>query len=170
MRFGRRWMVLVLLVMPAAVGADPGIEVARGDADFVRWYLYAESPGLVLGEGALGVLLEDPGGGVRLAPHLELEIRAPDGSTQTRVARPGFADNLLIQGAPVFFHETGRWTLQARTLAPARARVFDVRLEVREGSGVWRRAWPWLILPVLVLWGVWQTKRRPAQRRHPQST
>jgi len=165
-------VLLWMLVARLAV-ADPGAEVARGDAGWVRWYLYAESPGLVLGEGALGVLLEAPGGGVRREPGLELELRAPDGSTQTRIARWGFADNGLLQGAPFFFHQTGIWTLQMRPTDSGAHSGFQADLEVHEGSGIWRRAWPWLVLPVAVLAVVWLTRspRRGAgklSRRSPE--
>lgn len=165
---GLLWLLLARLAV-----ADPGAEVARGDAGWVRWYVYAESPGLVLGEGALGVLLEAPGGGVRLEPKLELELRAPDGSTQTRVSRWGFADNGLLQGAPFFFHQTGIWTLQMRPIDSGADREFRTNLEVLEGSGIWRRAWPWLVLPLVVFGVVWLTRSpRPAagklSRRNPE--
>ena len=151
MRLGWRLLALILLAMPVAVDADPGVEVARGNAEGVAWYLYAESPGLVLGEGSLGVLLEDPEAGVLLEPKLQMTIAAPDGSKQTRIAQPGFADNLLIQGAPVFFHETGTWTLETRSPAFGGGEMFRISFEVHDGPGLWRRAWPWLLFPLVVL-------------------
>ena len=173
MRTRLSWFVLVWLLVGRLAVADPGAEVARGDAGWARWYVYAESPGLVLGEGALGVLLEAPDGGVRREPDLELELRAPDGSTQTRISRWGFADNGLLQGAPFFFHQTGIWTLQMRPIDSGADRAFRTNLEVLEGSGIWRRAWPWLVLPLVVFGVVWLTRSpRPAagksSRRSPE--
>lgn len=172
MPVGWRWLVLWLLLGAIPATADPGLEVARGATGSLRWYLYAESPGLILGEGAVGVLLEALEGGVRLEPALELEWHAPDDSLQIRIARPGFADNLLMQGAPVFFHQTGVWTLRAYSLGTGQGALFETRLEVRAGPGLWRRAWPWLLLPGLVLLLATVTRsdrgaRRRSSRRSP---
>lgn len=160
MRVVRNSFLLLWLGLAGLAVADPGAEVARGDAGFARWYLYAESPGLVLGEGALGVLLEAPSGGVRLEPRLELELRAPDGSTQTRLASRGFSDNRLLQGAPFYFHQTGTWTLRMQPVGEGSQSRFQARLEIHEGSGIWWQAWPWLALPLVVGWVAWTTRSR----------
>jgi len=152
--------LLFWLGLAGSAVADPGAEVARGDAGFVRWYLYAESPGLVLGESALGVLLEAPSGGVELEPRLQLELRAPDGSTQTRLASRGFSDNRLLQGAPFFFHQTGTWILRMQPVGHGSRDLFQAHLEIHEGPGIWWQAWPWLVLPLVVGWVAWTTRSR----------
>ena len=156
----RYGFLLFWLGLAGLAVADPGAEVARGDAGFVRWYLYAESPGLVLGESTLGVLLEAPSGGVELEPRLELELRAPDGSTQTRLASRGFSDNRLLQGAPFFFHQTGTWILRMQPIGHGSRDRFQARLEIREGPGIWWQAWPWLVLPLVVGLVAWTTRSR----------
>lgn len=149
--------VLLLLSAAALVGvpaqADSGRPIASGDSGDLHWTLYVESPGAVVGEGELGVLFVRAQGGVVVPARVAGTVRGPDGSVQRRAARPGFADNYLIHGLPVFFHQPGPWqiVIEGEREPGGTALRIEHTLQVAEGPGVWWRSWPALLFPALVV-------------------
>lgn len=134
-------------------GADSGVPLARGSVGDLRWTLYVESPGAVVGEAELGLLLVREGGGAVVPARMHASARGPDGSRQARATRPGFADNYLVHGFPLWFHEVGTWDVvfEGSVEPGAPGLRIEHRLEVGEGPSLWWRSWPALVFPALVL-------------------
>ncbi|MFP6664312.1 MAG: hypothetical protein VCC00_08950 [Deltaproteobacteria bacterium] len=168
--------------------ADVGAMVARGIAGDLHWTLFVESPGLVSGESELGLLLQSPApprhaavaahpgraaGAILLGPRVQLRAEAPDGSAQTRAARPGFAGNHMIYAAPIFFHQIGDWRFVWEVERVGREPLpIEISLPITAGPSLWLRAWPWLAFPALVvlLYLLAARRGRPAEARCSQST
>jgi hypothetical protein len=181
-------IVSIFLPRASAVQADVGAIVARGTAGDLHWTLFAESPGLVSGEAEIGLLLQSlqasrhasvaesggrPGlepGAVILGRGVRIRATAPDGSAQVRLARPGFAGNRMIYGAPVFFHQTGDWRFRVEVeRAGSEPLRFEVVLLVTAGPSPWLRVWPWLAFPAVVVL-LYSLVARPGYASRPTRT